>query len=58
MTETILDEAEKSVRVQNWYSILENNSELVRILQDDDEAATELAQSEAATRVINFLNLP
>jgi hypothetical protein len=57
MTQTILDEAEKSVRVQNWYSILENEQTFFETLLKFDDTADEVTQSEAAMRVIFALDL-
>jgi hypothetical protein len=57
MSTTILDEAEKSVRVQNWYSILENEQNLFETLLASDDTADEVTQSEAAMRVIFALDL-
>lgn len=57
MSTTILDEAEKSVRVQNWYSILENEQNLFETLLKFDDTADEVTESEAAMRVIFALDL-
>lgn len=54
---TILDEADKSVRQQNWWSILENEQQFFELLMENDDTADELTQSEAAMRVVFALDL-
>lgn len=56
-TTTILDEAGKSVRQQNWWTILENEQQFFELLMDNDDTADELTQSEAAMRVVFVLDL-
>jgi|APHM01.1.fsa_nt_gi hypothetical protein len=51
-TTTIIDQAEKSVRVQNWYSILDNEPQLLETLLAFDDTANEVTTSDAAMRVI------
>ena len=54
---TILDEAEKSVRQQNWWTVLENEQRFFELLMDNDDTADEITQSEAAMRVVFALDL-
>ena len=54
---TILDEADKSVRQQNWWTILENEQRFFELLMDNDDTADEITQSEAAMRVVFALDL-
>lgn len=54
---TILDEADKSVRQQNWWSILENEQQFFELLMENDDTADEITQSEAAMRVVFALDL-
>lgn len=57
MSTTILDEAEKSVRQQNWWSILEGEEDFFELLMDNDDTADEVTESEAAMRVALRLDL-
>jgi len=52
MADTVLDEADKSVRVQNWLEILRGEPELLDTLMNHDDTADEVTESEAAMRVI------
>jgi hypothetical protein len=54
---TILDEADKSVRQQNWWTVLENEQRFFELLMDNDDTADEITQSEAAMRVVFALDL-
>jgi len=54
---TILDEAEKSVRQQNWFSILEDEEDFFELLMENDDTADEVTESEAAMRVVLRLDL-
>lgn len=56
-TVTILDEADKSVRQQNWWTVLENEQRFFELLMDNDDTADEITQSEAAMRVVFALDL-
>mgnify|MGYP007020458889 FL=1 len=56
-TVTILDEAGKSVRQQNWWTVLENEQRFFELLMDNDDTADEITQSEAAMRVVFALDL-
>lgn len=49
---TILDEAEKSVREQNWWTILEGEEDFFELLMEHEDTADEIAESEAAMRVV------
>jgi hypothetical protein len=52
MTTTILDEAPKTVRQQNFLEILRNEQNFLDLLLDNDDTADEISQSQAAMRVI------
>lgn len=52
MADTVLDTAEKSVRVQNWLEILRGEPDLLDTLMNFDDTADEVTQSEAAMRII------
>ena len=54
---TVLDEAPKSVRVQNWWQILEDEERFFELLMDNDDTADEVTESEAAMRVALRLDL-
>lgn len=54
---TILDEADKSVRQQNWWTVLENEQRFFELLMDNGDTADEITQSEAAMRVVFALDL-
>jgi hypothetical protein len=52
MTTTVLDEAPKTVRQQNFLEILRNEQNFLNLLLDNDDTADEITQSQAAMRVI------
>jgi hypothetical protein len=52
MTTTVLDEAPKTVRQQNFLEILRNEQNFLDLLLDNDDTADEITQSSAAMRVI------
>ena len=54
---TVLDEADKSVRVQNWWEIFEGEEDLFELLMDFEDTADEITESEAAMRVVFRLDL-
>jgi len=54
---TVLDEAEKSIRVQNWLTIFEGEEDLFELLMDFEDTADEITSSKAAMRVVFRLDL-
>jgi hypothetical protein len=54
---TILDTADKSVRTQNWFSTLKNNQQLLELLMKHEDTADEIANDQAAMRVIFHVDL-
>lgn len=54
---TILDEADKSVRQQNWWTVLENEQQFFELLMANDDTADEVTNSQAAMRVVFALDL-
>jgi len=54
---TVLDEAPKSVRVQNWWAIATNNPDQIELMLDNEDTETELLEDDAAARVIDRLGL-
>jgi hypothetical protein len=56
MTRTIVDRSDKSIRIQNWYTILENEPDLLELLLDFNDTADEITASDAAMEVIMALD--
>ena len=54
---TVLDEAPKSIRVQNWLTIFEGEEDLFELLMDSEDTADEITGSKAAMRVVFRLDL-
>jgi hypothetical protein len=57
MAKTVLDEADKSLRVQNYYEMFDGEQNLVETLLKFDDTANEITSSSAAMRVIFALDL-
>jgi hypothetical protein len=56
MTQTVLDQADKTIRVQNYYEMFDQEQNLVETLLAFDDTADEITSSDAAMRVIFALD--